>query len=420
MSIKLTQSPLICGVSATQKESNHILITVEGARPTTTTKRKPLNLVLAIDCSSSMVGSKIDTVKKAACAFVDKLAATDRIGVVSFANHVKEVWPLDLLEDRAGIKRAIDNLKASGSTALFPGWEASVGMLEAIGGRILLLSDGEANIGLTAPDAISEKVKEAKAKDIATSTLGVGSDYNEDLMEAMALSGEGNYFFVEKPDQLDEILTLELAGVQARIGTDAVLELTEESNTEIIKAIKPNILSKNKIKLGSILSGIPIHVLLEIATAPSSTDVKVLTVKLQYKDADSKTNVEATNTLQLPAIDNEWLEVQQDPSVKERVAAAKAEELREAAVLEAEKGNKEASMAYLSEASSVFAQMPLTSYISGELGMLNAVTSKVEAGEYANATKLSKAMCYSRTSSLVRDYLAETYSEKKTDEGNNK
>jgi len=424
---KLTITPLVNGLSATQQETNHALITIEGKRKTEA-KRKPVNLVLAIDVSSSMSGSKLSTVQQAACELIDRLQATDRVGVVSFGSHVEVIHNLELLENRDKIKNAIRDLAAVGSTALYPGWEKSIELLEALKlkGRVLLLSDGEANIGLVDADQIATKVKEKSKAGLSTSTMGVGSHFNEDLLEAMALSGEGNYFYVEDLKKMEEIFAIELSGVQARIGASLEVSITPENGATIVKAVQPHALLDNKIYVGSILSGMPINILVEFTTPLSAKQLEVLKLSAKYNAIDEK-NKETPKTieasLELPVVDSEWMEINQNPQVKERVAIAKAEELRQEALTKAAQGDNAGSIQYLTQAGAIFGGLAnKSSLVLQEMSMLEAVKTRVETGSFLEASKLSKSMTYARSNALVGDYIASSFvppEDKKDPNGDN-
>ena len=117
--------------------------------------------------------------------------------------------------DRAGRHRV--------KTALHPGWvergRQVLSHLIADGiNRVVLLSDGKANLGLTDPEAIADEVRELARQGVGTTTMGVGDNFNEDLMEAMARAGGGNYYYIESPDQLPMIFQAELEDMMTTVG----------------------------------------------------------------------------------------------------------------------------------------------------------------------------------------------------------
>lgn len=79
---------------------------------------------------------------------------------------------------------------------------------------VILLTDGLANVGETNPDVIGNAVNGLSKRGVSTTTMGIGDDFNEDLMQGMALSGDGNYYFIQNPDQLPSIFNAELQGIK--------------------------------------------------------------------------------------------------------------------------------------------------------------------------------------------------------------
>jgi len=99
--------------------------------------------------------------------------------------------------------------------------------------RVILLSDGLANVGETNPDAIASDVHGLAKRGVSTSTMGLGDDYNEDLLEAMARSGDGNYYYIASAEQLPSILEQELQGLTATFGSAATLHLEPQGDVVV-------------------------------------------------------------------------------------------------------------------------------------------------------------------------------------------
>ena len=99
--------------------------------------------------------------------------------------------------------------------------------------RVVLLTDGEANIGETGIDPICTAVSQLVRQGVQTTTLGFGNGYNEDLLRAMAASGEGNHFFVEQNEQLGPFLELELGGLRATQGKSVRLSLCPAAGVRV-------------------------------------------------------------------------------------------------------------------------------------------------------------------------------------------
>jgi len=178
--------------------------------------RKPLDLSMVIDRSGSMAGQgKLNYAKQASKKLVDMLKRTDGLSVVEYDDRVTVVWPHTRLENPRLVREIIEGLYPRGSTNLAGGMMKGISQLERAERynsikRVLLLSDGLANQGITDPREIARIASQARAKGIAVSTIGLGNDYDENLMQALAESGGGKYYYIEHPNQIAEIYKEEL------------------------------------------------------------------------------------------------------------------------------------------------------------------------------------------------------------------
>ena len=169
--------------------------------------RPPLHLAVVLDRSGSMGGEPLRQACRCAAAILDRMGAQDRLAIVTYDNRVQVLRPcLPVTETESGHK-ALAAVQAGGNTNLHLGWAAGVKELglvqqpEAIS-RVLLLSDGQANEGIVAPEELAEACASAQARGVSTSTYGLGPQFGEGVMTTMAKHGQGRSYYGETAEDL--------------------------------------------------------------------------------------------------------------------------------------------------------------------------------------------------------------------------
>lgn len=190
----------------------------------------PVDMALVVDTSGSMNGTALDQARDAIYALVSQFRPEDRVALVTFATAPSMQLPLLALGDGLPLRRRLTYLQASGTTALHAGWQLGTGLL--IGARhptrlssVLLLTDGKPNVGETRPAILAAELSHALTQGINTSVIGTGLRYNETLLERLAEAGDGHFHHAERPHELGQLLSTELAHLHGTLGRQARLRV---------------------------------------------------------------------------------------------------------------------------------------------------------------------------------------------------
>lgn len=170
--------------------------------------RSPLQVALVIDRSGSMGGEKLEITKAAVAQFIRSLEPADRVAIVTYDNHVDLMCGLDAPSE--ALARRVEALESGGSTDLYGGWVTGAKVVGR-GGRVILLSDGQASAGrYTDEDSLSQHAAMSYQKyGVTTTTIGVGRDYDEGLMAGMARKGGGAHYFAHTATSITDAFSQE-------------------------------------------------------------------------------------------------------------------------------------------------------------------------------------------------------------------
>ena len=220
---------------AGQMERTVLKVTLGAPEAPRVKDRPPVNLCIVMDRSGSMAGNKIEQAKEAAITALRRLDRQDIFSLVVYDHEVETLVPAQRAENLEWIEGRIRSISSRGNTALFAGVSQGAAEIrknldDRYVSRLLLLSDGLANVGPSSAEDLGRLGTSLRKENVSVTTIGVGTDYNEDLMAQLAQQSDGNTYFVENSQDLPRIFAAELGDVLSVVAREVriVLECTED------------------------------------------------------------------------------------------------------------------------------------------------------------------------------------------------
>ena len=376
--------------------------------PAPGTPRPSLNLALVLDRSGSMADrGKLEYLKRAAAMLIDRLAPRDRLSVVEYDDVITVLWPSAPVEAPRMLKSLIDGLTPRGSTNLVGGMmrgvdEARPNRDPETVTRVLLLSDGLANRGVTDPREIRRLVRGARRDGVAISTLGLGVDYDEDLMQDIAENGGGRYSYIEHPNQMADIFQRELQTLFRTVARGVELRLEPASavrEVEVFGAESNRRDGATVVALDDFYSGEERTLLFRLTVvARHAGPLRLGVVRMAYRDVADAGPREITTDLSVDVThDQASIDASADGAVTVEVALAEAERRHAEILRHYESGERAAAEAAIDA-------------LAGDLAKRNAtlgdkrIATKIEALRVERAD-MSEAMAAPAPGAAMSTYL---------------
>jgi len=310
-------------------------------------RRTPLNLAVVLDKSGSMSGAKLEKTKQAALQLVDRLAPDDVFSLVIFSDEARVLVPAQKVDDKEALREKIESIEAGGSTALYAGVKAGARQIEEYFSdkrinRVILLSDGLANVGPSSPRELRQLGRDLAGQGIAVTTIGVGDDYNEDLMAGLAEASDANYYYVQDTEKLPEIFAKELGDLLAVAAREIRIEITCPDGVKPLGFIgRPETFADQRasVNLNQFTLGQGRYLFLRCLV--TRTEPEVACVNVRYLDElDNGSEQSTTGVVKVRYTDDE---AAADKSVNAAVTAEKTLVLtavaKEEAIAQADAGN---------------------------------------------------------------------------------
>lgn len=265
------------------------------------TNLRPLNLALVIDKSGSMADEdKMSRVKESLRTMLGKLREDDIVSIIVFDTDAEVLFPARAIGNGDAIRNAIESIQPNGSTNLHAGLmlgyrEAQKNFEKDATNRVILLTDGIANVGTVDPQRIAAESSEFNGQGVDLSTIGVGLDLNNDLLRTLAKSGRGLYHFVSDYKDIDKVFVTEVQSLISSVARNVRLSVVVDPNLRVEKIygydprFSKNIFSMN---LENMNNGVTQAVIVRFRAGNAPKNFNSVKVRLSYFDVKKQRNVE--------------------------------------------------------------------------------------------------------------------------------
>ena len=341
--------------------------------------RRPLNLSVVIDRSGSMSGEKLSYTRQAAVFLVQNLNPRDTLSIVLYNENVETLVLPEPVRHKDAITQRIEAVKAGGTTNLSGGWlEGCNHVARALNpnhlNRVILMSDGLANRGITDRERLVALAQQKFEAGISTTTMGLGADFNEDLLVAIASAGGGAFYFIESPEVAPLIFQEELRGLLSVVGQNLVISLAMSPYVAGVRQLNAYPAAESAgqaaFRLGDVFGEEVKTLALELTLVGLEQigSIQIATLRFEY---DELTGTGAEHrVLELPVMIDVAPPGAQpalpNPEVSQTVLLLKAAQARSEAIREADQGNYSGASQALRQAADAIAESGIHSAMLDE------------------------------------------------------
>ena len=300
-------------------------------------ERKPVHLVFLVDVSGSMNRhDKLGLAKEALKVLTNNLRPEDTVAIATYASGSRVVLEPTGIKEKAKILAALDDLRAGGSTAMNDG----LGLAYKLAlthykrdhiHRVIVMSDGDANVGPSGHQAILKEIKKYVDEGVTLSTIGLGmGSYRDQLMEQLANQGNGNYYYIDSMQEANRIFSEQIDGTLQVIAKDVKLQV--EFNPEAVAqhrliGYENRVMTKEEFRddqkdAGEIGAGHTVTALYEVVLKPASPQQPLLaTVRVRHKTPQGHEASEASFELRRAELRSKLSQASADLQFATAVAA---------------------------------------------------------------------------------------------------
>jgi Ca-activated chloride channel family protein len=299
---------------ADKKDTAYLKVGLTGFEMGGESKRTPVNVGIVLDRSGSMQGEKIRKAKEAAAMAVNRLNQDDILSIVAYDDTVSVLLPATKVADKTEVRAAIGKIEAGDSTALFAGVSKGANEVrkfldENRVNRVILLSDGLANVGPSSPSELGDLGASLIKEGISVTTIGLGLGFNEDLMTQLAMKSDGNHAFVENAADLTKIFDQEFGDVLSVVAQEITIRIECMGGIRPVRVLgrEADISGQMVIaSLNQLYSNQEKYVILEVEVPAGSagSSLDVAQVEVTYANMATKSTDHLSNRAQVRFTDS--------------------------------------------------------------------------------------------------------------------
>lgn len=315
--------------------------------------RLPLNLSVVIDRSGSMAGQSLRYAIQAAQNLVERLTPDDVLSVVIYDDTPETIIQPQQVRDKAAIRQRLSRVRAGGCTNLSGGWLMGCEHVKPHQAterlnRVLLLTDGLANVGITDSQVLINTARQQAEQGIITTTLGFGTNFNEDLLIGMANAAGGNFYFIQSPDDASDVFRIELESLTSVVAQNLIVTLQPEGSVQIagiLNNYRSGAIANNlEVFLGDVYEVENKNLAVELAISPQTNlgVTNIAGVSYKYQAVVDGSIQQFTNQLPITitvASAQEASSIQPNAAVVEQASKLRIAKVKDEAIALADKGD---------------------------------------------------------------------------------